>query len=361
MQIFLSVWREFYRQKTSMFFTLLFPVLLVFILGTLLQQFNTVEQEIPNITICYISEQSNQGLENYFQTLTEKKMLTVIHENSLQDALIKLDDTCSAVVEYSAVNNKILVHQGKDNVSNRTLNVLLSSYTSMEQAAITAYQNGVEVNTNESSNQEKVQTKKLGIERSMIDYYAVSMIVMIFFMAGSIGSACCFRDYRTSGLQARTNLAPVNKMKVFFMMLLGNMPTAILELAAIMSCSVLFFGAKYAVGFTANLVFVIYFILLGLTVNSLGAIVGILVNADPTMVLMPISWVMLFFGGTFTNDVNLGTLTNVMPTHVIQQAVFDLTMFGNYGRIFSTGFVMIIILAVSCVTGAILFSRKRCI
>lgn len=360
MQMLLSVWREFYRQKTSFIFSVLFPVAMVFILGTVLEKGNIAENEISTLHVAYVSEKEDQALEEYLNELQKQDMIAFIEEVSLNEALLKLGDVYCAVIENQEEENQITVHQGTDQIANRTLHILLKSYTSMEQAVYKAYENGVEItNYDMQINTDYVKTKKLGIERTMIDYYAVSMIVMILFMAGSIGAASTFHDFIKSGLESRVAVTPVSKLKVFTMMLLGNLPMALLEIGAIMLFSFIFFGARYAVGVGPNLVLILYFALLAMTVNAFGAIVGIYFRTDPVIILLPISWVLLFLGGSFASNVDLGMITRIMPTHIVQQAVFDLTMFSNYNRIFISGSVLLVILFIFCGIGAILFTGKR--
>lgn len=360
MQMLLSVWKEFYRQKSSFIFSVLFPVTMVFILGTLLEQWNVAEYEVPALHIAIVSDQEDPALDQYLAELQSQNMLKFTKEVSLNESLQNLGEPYCAVIENESESNQIVIHQGTDQVANRTLHILFQSYASMKQAVWKAYENGVSIEgTDMHTDTDYVKTKKLGIERTMIDYYAVSIIVMILFMAGSIGAASSFHDFIKSGLEARVSISSVSKLKVFVMVLLGNLPVALIEIGSIMLCSVLFFGARYAIGFGANLVVVLFFILLAMTVNAFGAIVGIFFRTDSTIILLPLTWVMLFFGGSFATNVDLGMLTRVMPTHMIQQAVFDLTLFGNYDRILSTGFVMLVILIAFCGIGALLFTRKR--
>ena len=360
MQIFLAVWREFYRQKSSFIFTILFPVAMVFILGTLLEQWNVAEYKVPTLHVAYVTEQEDPALNQYLEQLSSENILKFTRCLSLDEALQELGKTYCAIVENKREMNQVIIHQGNDEIANRTLHILFRSFTSMEQAVQKAYESGVNIKEYENlKDSDYIQTKKLGIERTMIDYYAVSMIVMILFMGVSIGAGSTFYEFRKKGLESRVSVSPEKKLKIFVMMVLGNLPMILLMIFSIMFCSVTFFGAKYAVGVGANIVLILYFVLLAMTVNAFGAIVGLLVKTEPTIVLLPICWVLLFFGGSFANTVDFGMLTRVMPTNIVQQAVFDLTLFGNYERIAMTGCVMCFILFLLCGIGILLFTKKN--
>ena len=359
MQVFLYVWREFSRQKANLFFTVLFPTILVFILGTLLEQWNTAEYEIPDIHVAYVAEEPYPAFELFLEEAKEEGMLTFVTDVEKETALAEIDTVFSGVIEYDAAGRQLILHQGTDGVINRAMHISLQSYASMEEAVMLCYENGVQVDMAAFNNGgDYVIAKKLGVERSMIDYYAVCMLVMILFMGGSMSGGMQFYEFKTTGLFRRTRITPANKVKLFIQMLLGNIPSSIMEIVTIMFCSVFFFGGYYCADFVGNVVLFGYFFLIALTVNAVGAVVGLCVKANPTAILMPISWVILFLSGSFAN-IYIEGVTGYMPAYQIQQAAFDLTLFGNYEKILVTGGVAALCLAGCLVLGSILFCRKK--
>lgn len=359
MQVFLSIWREFKRQKANLFFTVFFPAILVFILGTLLEQWNLAEYDISQIRAAYIAGEEYPAFELFLEELEQKKMLTVVRGETEKTALEKIGGDLAAVIVYDAQSGEIVLHQGSDKIVNRAIHIMLQSYSTMEKAVMLCYQNGIMVEMEAESTQQYVTAKKLGVQRSMMDYYAVCMLVMILFMGGSISGAACFYDFKQAGLFRRTAITPASKIKVFVQMLLGNLPMAAIEIGAIMLCSTFFFGAKYCVNFQGNVALILFFGIIALMTSAFGAIVGLLVRSNPVIVLMPLNWVMMFFGGTFAKEVYIEGISNRMPSYVIQQAAFDLTLFGNYERIFKTGGIIFLFLLLFVVLGAMLFCKKK--
>lgn len=359
MQAFLYVWREFSRQKANLFFTVFFPSILVFILGTLLEQWNIAEYEIPDIHVAYVAQESYPAFEMFLEEAKAEGMLNFVTDVEKEAALAEIDTTFSGVIEYDAEGRQLILHQGTDAVVNRAMHITLQSYASLEEAVMLCYENGVQMDmTAFNKAGDYVIAKKLGVERSMIDYYAVCMLVMILFMGGTMSGGMQFYEFRTTGLFRRTGITPVNKVKLFVQMLLGNIPGSIIEIVTIMFCSVFFFGGHYCADFLGNAVLFCYFFLIALTVSAVGAVVGLCVNVNPTAILMPVSWVILFFSGSFAN-IYIEGVTNLMPAYQIQQAAFDLTLFGNYEKIFLTGGVAALCLFGCLVLGSILFCRKK--
>lgn len=360
MQIFLSVYREFIRQKANLFFCAVFPAVLVFILGTLLEQWNISDYEIPEIRIAFAAENEDSAFIQYMETLEKQGILTAERVEDVNKETAMSDASFAAVIEYDAPSRQVILHQGPDKVINRALHIMLQGYASMENALMVCYQNGALPDISFAENEgEYVIPKKLGVERSMIDYYAVSMLVMILFMGGGISGSTMFYEYRQGGLFNRVVVSPAKKIKVFLFMLLGNLPMTAIEIGTIMFCSTFLFGARYCMNFMENLILIVYFFVAALMINAFGAVVGLIVNFNPTAVMMPLAWIMLFLGGSFSKEIFIDGISNRMPAWVIQQAAFDLTLFGNYNRVFWTGGWMFLCFFLFLALGAVLFCKKK--
>lgn len=359
MQIFLSVWREFYRQKANLFFAVFFPSILVFILGTLLEQWNVSEVEIPAIRVGYVAEEEYPAFEQFLSEMEKEEMLKTVREQNLQTALEKMGTDYSAVLLYDAEKEQLVLHRGKDQIINNTLQILLEGYASMEQAVMISYENGVPFTMEAGAPTEFVTAKKLGVERSMMDYYGVCMLVMILVMGGTISTATALYEFRKSGLFNRVAVTPAGKMKTFLFMVLGNMPMVAIEIGAIMLCSVFIYGGHYCADIKGNIVLILFFAIVGLTMEAFGAVIGLLVNVNPTGILVPLCWTMMFFSGTFAKDIFIDGLSQRMPVYLVQQAAFDLTVFGNYGRVFTVGAGSLLGCIVFLMAGAVIFRVKK--
>jgi ABC-2 type transport system permease protein len=88
-------------------------------------------------------------------------------------------------------------------------------------------------------------------------------------------------------------------------------------------------------------------------------VIGLAVRTNPYMPLMAILWVSLFLSGTFNKDTSIDGLTEHMPARLIQDAAFDLTVFGRDGKLLSVVAVCAVVSAVAAAVGAMLLSRKK--
>lgn len=355
MQIFLAVWREFYRQKANLFFTVLFPCILVFILGTLLEQWNISEYEIPQMQVAYVAKEEYTSFEQFLKEMETEGLLIVDRVSETEAALEQVDESYVAVMVYEPQEGRINIYQGSNSVADRALHAILEGYSGLEQAVVLSMKNGVMPDIGDQA--DYVSPKSLGVERSMIDYYAVSMLVMILFMAGCIGGSTQIYEFRKNGLYRRVMSSPTGKIRTFCLMVLGSLPMVAVEIGAVMFCSVAFFGAHYGKTLADNLILLLFFGVAGMTLVAFGSIVGTVTRVNPTAIMMPFSWVILFFAGSFAR-IKIDGITQLMPAWQIQEAVFDLTLFGNYERLLRVGGVCAVCCIVFVAVGAVLFQIR---
>lgn len=355
MQIFLAVWRSFYRQKSNLFFVVVFPSILVFILGTLLEQWNISEYDIPKMCVAYVAAEDYPAFEQFLAEMEREELFTVDRVETKEEALGQLEEHYTAVLVYEAEESRIDFYQSSEGVTGMTLHTILEGYAALEEAAILSLQNGVVPGIPSDSNY--IVPKNLGVERSMLDYYAVCMLVMILFMGGGMSAGMSFYEYRKNGLFLRMAQTPIGKIKAFFMMVLGNLPMIALEIGSVMICSVAVFGAHYCGNLLDNLALILFFAIAGGAVVSFSAIAGLALRINPTGLMLPVSWVLLFFSGSFAR-IKMGNIQQYMPPWQIQEAAFDLTLFGNYGRILQVGGVCLLCSILFCVAGAAVFHKK---
>jgi ABC-2 type transport system permease protein len=139
----------------------------------------------------------------------------------------------------------------------------------------------------------------------------------------------------------------------------GTIPQIILQISVMMLVSVFVFDAHYARTFQGNaFLFLMYFVL-ALALISLGALLGLFLKADPSAVLMPLLWITMFFGGTFSKDLYIESISPHMPSYIIAGASFDITLFGRYEQGLKVIGVAGLLLAITLVAGVIVFNRME--
>jgi len=354
--------KEFLREKTNLFFFLMFPVILVFLLGNLLQSLDTSDDAIGKISIQYLINTDDmfqkaaitgfiQSVESDNITFTEVKNLEAARKLTGQD---KID----AAVEFVGKPLEIHIYEGKNEIKNRTVSAIMNGFVQTDKSISTVIKTVPQAIQNlNTTQQEFIKAKDLGVNRSMLDYYAISMLAMISFMSMLLGAGA-FTGERISKTINRLIIAPQNRVLMFLQKIAGMVPQVLLQIVIIMVISVLVFHAHYAADWVNNIYLFFMFFVVTICMVSIGAVIGLVIKANPTAVIMPVLWIMMFFGGTYSKEVHIKGFSDAMPIYQIQQAAFDLSVFGRHGKADMVILYCLIALAAALITGAFIFSRK---
>lgn len=356
--------KDFLREKSNVFFFIMFPVILVFLLGNLLGSMDEAEATIGMIQLHYQIDtdqlMDRMAVEGFLNVIEEEETIIVEETQNVSTSRdLAAKDEITAVVVFSGDPLQINVFEGTNHIKNRTVGAILNGFVQNYQALST-----IQINPTASrilqlpEEGSYLKQKDLGVNRTMMDYYAVTMLAMICFMSSILGSMA-FAAERQNRTMNRLLIVPKNKILIFFSKILGMMPQVILQISVIMITSTTVFGAKYAMTGLDNLYLFAMFFIVTLAMISIGAVIGLVIRINPMTIIMPILWVIMFISGTYSKEIYIKGVTERMPVHWVQEAAFDLTVFGRWGR---AGEVMLgctLIIVVMLSLGAFIFSRKE--
>ncbi len=354
--------RSLLRNKVSLFFLLFFPLLMIYMLGTFLQNIDVADYEIGEIRLGCSTESEDIAFESFLAEL-EAENSVVLHRSEPLDTLLAMTDRdeLNAVAALDA-NGTITLYTGSDAVKNRALRIMFESFLYMNDtytACVTETGNPAVLLEIEPSQMEFSEAKELGMERTMIDYYAIAMVVMIMFMCSTISGAESFRNEDTQHTAARLVLTGQSRAKIFLGKVIGTIPVIFLQIGVVMVASVLFFDAHYAANLGDNLLLFAMLFAATLPLSALGMLVGIVSKIPPAAIFQPLSWTMLFFSGTFSKEIYVEGFTEICPPYLIQQAAFDLTLFSRPNGALTVIAVSLVCFAVFSILGVLAFSRKE--
>ncbi|HKL79366.1 MAG TPA: ABC transporter permease, partial [Mobilitalea sp.] len=274
-QIILKETKEFLREKTNLFMFLMFPVVLVFLLGNLLSSMDKAEETIGEIIIHYQVQTENSiqamAIEGYISSVGDDSNIIFEKTEDLEASkLIAGTDDITAVVLFTGEPLEIMVYEGTNNIKNRTIGAIMNGFIQTNKSITTILKtipNSLDSQINQTG--EYIKQKDLGINRTMVDYYAVTMLAMICFMSILQGSMA-FLGERQNHTINRLLLAPMNKSVLFMAKILGLIPQTILQIVIIMVVNVLVFNAHYASTLGDNLYLFFMFFIVTLAMISIG-------------------------------------------------------------------------------------------
>lgn len=363
-QIIIKETKDFLRDTSNIFFFLIFPVILVFLLGNLLSPTDNAEDTIGEIKIHYTID-----TEEIADTLAIKGFVSGIDDNEniifertkdLENSIMLAgNDDIAATVQF--INNPLEIHiyEGTDRIKNRTVKAMMNGFVQVNKAVnIIVENNPLSLNRLGNTDYEYIEEKDLGVKRTMLDYYAITMMSMLSFMSFMLGSMC-FMGEKENGTIHRLKIAPINQVKLFFSKILGLLPQTILQISIMMIVNVFVFGANYASNITHNIYLFLYFFIVTFAIISIGAVYGLYIDINPMASFFPLIWLMMFFGGTYSKEVFIDGLTQAMPIYQVQEAAFDIAIFGRYTKANTIIIISIVITIVMLILGGLFFSRKE--
>ena len=365
LSIILNEVRSFLRSGSNLFFTVFFPCACVFFLGTFLESVEVSDEAVGELKLAYCVD----GGDVYSAAAFEEFISSLVNEGVLSAEKVSVDkisgfsaEAYSAAVELNG--SDIIIHSGRDKIKNRTVKAVFDSYT----RTAAAYMSVVAVNPaaladvrisgssgsggSDGDGESFVTHRDLGTNRSMMDYYAVTMTVMILFMGSCIRGAGVYEDEHTNFTISRLDASPVSRTAVFFGKIIGSLPMVLIQILSVMLVSTLLFGAHYCNTVSGNLLLAAMFIIVSLAALSVGVFLNLIFPRIPAgLLIMPLLWLAMFFSGTFAMDIHVPGLTECMPMYLIQRAAFDLTVFGRTGKALRVIAVSVAVFAVMLVLG----------
>jgi ABC-2 type transport system permease protein len=398
MRIALQWIRDYYRDGSALFFGLIFPIVMTACLGSLLSGLDNPDDTIYEMKIAYVVEAPEQAGEdaNEAGSADESAGATTVTADTAQavaaftDALddagyfdvteadsaaaarkdIETDKLDAALVFDKDLN--VTVIEGGDVTINRAAHMIASGFARRSSAYLASYEVlaqddpayiAVFSRTAEDAARSAADYLKDrdfgGRTQSMMDFYAVTMIIMICFMGGGIGGASGIYMSRREGLMRRLTVSPKSGSAIFLESVLGMVPGNIAQTLMVMVPATLFLGAHYAQSMADNLLLFAFFVLLGTAATALFMVIGLVLKSNPYIPLMVILWTALFISGSFQKNLSIPGVSELMPMNIANRAAFDLTMFGRTDGVLTVMAVCAAILAASCVVGSLALDKRK--
>jgi ABC-2 type transport system permease protein len=335
------------------------------------------DEPIGEIKIAAYSNTKNSqesiGAEAFLSSLDEADAIEIRKYKSYEACQKAVDSGEEDVAIIFTSPLKIDVIEGKDILKNRATLLISEGFSREYSTMLIAMRNSTEVLPEtvqsakvavvtdaaaESEIRKYTEIESAGVDRSMLDYYAVAMVIMIAFIGNGISGATDFFNGRRTGVLSRTCATPLRRSEIITGFIGARVLQSALQAVCVMVPAMLFFGVNYADKWQNNILLLAFFILLGGAVSSICACIGILIKFDPYMPIMAIMWVMLLLSGAFWTEVNIPHLSEFLLPRIAQQAAFDLTVFGRHGQILICMAACVAVIVIGSVFSSIFLKRK---
>lgn len=129
--------KEMFRSGDQLFFVIFFPSLMVFLLGTLLEDLNIADYNIGEIKLGYCSDGESDTAEQYFKSLEEKGIISLEYFDSTDEAIEEIKaERLTACAESG--DSEITLYLGDEGVKNRSLTAMTQGFLYMHRPILPA-------------------------------------------------------------------------------------------------------------------------------------------------------------------------------------------------------------------------------
>lgn len=372
--IILNEFKSFLRNPYLILVLIIFPVVLVYILGSFLDEVQTADQAIGEVHLGYFISKDQEDeaeqikavqIRSLLENTKEKlnKANVIFEEVSLKEEGLTLlqEQQVDAYLVYEAGSLKL--YEGTDVYLNHTVKCMITGMLKQmhvyEIATNSLKTSSFHFDEMQLAN-EKTYTvsKKLQTQMSMMDYYAIAMTIMTAFF-GSIGSCMAFTDEKNSKTINRLIILPQNRFKLFAGKVVGLMPQAILQVTVIMLVSSFVYGASYGKDLASNLLLFALFAGTSVTVSAIGILLSLIFKKSMVVLLFAVNWLLLFFSGIFAMAMAIKPLCDYLPPYILNQAAIKLSLLGESQEVWCILGVELIVTMDVLVLGGIIFSKKQ--
>ena len=359
------------RDRKSLVTSLLLPIVLIMILGSALSSAFSV-QSLGKTTVFYYNADNGEVSKNFNDFLKIKDIKDIINVKDVKSynegvklvnsgegtALIYIDKGYSDNINKDSKGTIQLYESKSDTVRNSIVNSVIDSYNTAANTMMTA--SNIAKKRMEYVTSENVKENYLTITGKTpraIDYYAVTMIVMIIMYGASYG--CSELDeiyFKNIGKRIKTT-----KVRIFEHItgvVLGAIFTVLLQGVVLVAFTKYVYGANWG---SNPLPIILITIALSILSTSIGVMVSAVVGDSERAnslirVIVPIFT--FVSGGYFKIPLGNSPILNYVPNKLAQTALFNTVYNGSWSVVTNNIIMMFILSAVLLLIAAISGRRK---
>jgi ABC-2 type transport system permease protein len=337
--------KSWIRSKGTVFWTLLFPVLLIMIFGSIFSGTDDISYDL----VIQDLDQSDFS-ESFITQLDQTTMLRIneIDTSKNIETFMKNEGNLSGLVIPSGFGSSIQQASVNENASCE----LIFHYDPSQQTTTSIVQTIIsstlqEYNLAISDGRHVItmrQEETIGDDFEFIDYFIPGMIGFTIMTSCIYGSIERNTKYRKDGILRKMQTMPVSQMdwiisKMLFMLFLSFLSTSVILLVG-------FFVWSLSINFTIFAIIII--VATSFLFSGMGMIVGRYVKEEETadMAGGAITFPMMFLSGTFfafdQMPSYLQLVAQALPLYYVNEGLRNTMIYSNMDKtLYFTGFVLI--------------------
>ena len=360
------------RDRKSMFMFILFPIVLILVLGSAFQGTFDTNLEIGTPKVFYSIDAKGPAAENiktYFIDKGKEFKIDFVKAEDVEKAKEKLISSS----DYSGLilmkeDNKIEFFKNdkgelnlKGGIVESTLDIFVQQFNIISEVEKTNPKVIEKIRTDTKADYSQVTSIDKKKAPSSLDYYAVAEIALIIMYAGMTGLYDMARE-KNSKTRARILSAPVRKYEFLFGSTLGGVLVTMIQILLVVFFSKFVLKANFGTDmFTVLMLYASQIVM----AVSLGVGLGFIFKQETVAggVLNFLIPFVVFLGGGYVPVDGMGSkvfdiITYVSPVRWINKAIFQVIYSNDYSKVFPAIAVNIITAVVFLLIASVLFKKE---
>lgn len=355
------------RNKTLIFWTLMFPIILVTFFQMAFSGIIKGEM-MTTIPIAIVENKENTHFKDVIEELKDeddKKLFEVNYLTKKEankklsdkkiDAYVVIDDEITIVVEENGINQTIT----KYTVDTYLRKVQTATNLSANPSAV---RKSIMQELDRNENYLKSINKEDNLDYTLIMFY--TLIGMVCMYGGTFGILSINEtEANLSTKGARVSVAPTHKLNLLFSSLLVSIVIQYTEILILMAYMILILGVTMV---NLPLILLLTFIgsVLGITVGSFIGVLSKKSEDTKIGILIAISMLCSFLAGMMSPDIkyiidkNVGFISRINPVGIITDALYSLYYYDTLNR-FYFNILNLLILTTILITIMYFFVRRK--
>lgn len=348
--------RGFIRQKSTVFWTIAFPLLLILLFGAIFSAQGTGKVDL------YIQDLSDTPESHAFVNATWSVPSLTIHNVSKDeniDTYVK-DNSVTALLIIPA--NFTNAHPGapadsvtliyKSDPTQSTSSVIGGIVGGMASQMNLVLAGGVNIVT--------VQNENINTAFNYIDFFIPGVIALTTMTTTAFWMVSIMTRYRTNGIFKKLTTTPITRAEWLTSQILWQLVVVFISVAIIIIFGILLFSAHM----TLTPIAIITIILSSAAFSSMGMIIARFIKEEEaaSAAANAITFPMMFLAGIFFPlsmfPPWLASVANVLPLTYVGNALRDTMVYGNEAAALSNMLIVAAFAAVLFVAGVLLSKWK---
>jgi ABC-type multidrug transport system, permease component len=346
MKILILVWKEFrqnVRNWKANSMMVLFPIVLILILGTAFSRVFDDSIALDNVRVLYTLNSSN-GLSSYFKSFTEhgKEMGIKFEETSDVDAGVRSvqDVTYSCYILFENDSNEVKLYKNaRYNFEAGFVQGFVDSFISRYNAYAEIGKSNPEALGKIMAEEGKNYVNTMSLDKKRkpraLDYYAITMLTLIL-MYSSLTGFWGVKSEQNHKTGSRILCSPIHKSEFLTGKVIGCIFVTFIQAAVVIAFSRYVMGAYWG-----NDIFTIALLVLSQAIMtiSLGASIAFLIKNEGAAsgLLNSVIPIVVLLGGGYTPLENMGPfiarISDISPVKWINSSMLRVIYDNDYSLV----------------------------